>query len=193
MRLVKKFERDDRTELVSRIFDKVITQTDCHLPFGCIEFHVRDSDVSIIEDGTAVICVNYNNPLVLEKDQKGIDILLRHELFRLMFKMSLPRMVEDVIVAREMIKRGYGNDIFYMYYNYAMKTRVNSAEDYMKVNLPWIIFHGYDKHDSEFLKALAKKLCKKKFPETKKFVDLLCNLSPKNLSEAVKECEGLVH
>ncbi|HLD39245.1 MAG TPA: hypothetical protein VJB05_02955, partial [archaeon] len=184
MRIIKKFPKDDRGEFVSRIFDRIITKGDYHLPFAQLEFHLRDSNMSKVEDEKALICIDYNNPLILEKDQRGVNTLIRHELFRLMFKMNLPRAVEDVIIGREMIKRGFGDDIFYMYYNRILKMNVSNVEEYIKINLPWIIFHEQDKYNSELLKKIVGKVCKKKYPETKKLFDILCGISPKNVHEA---------
>lgn len=191
MKIVKKFVRDENTELVSHIFNKVITSQDYHLPFEALELNIGDSDISSVEDCTAAICLDHNNPFVVEKDRKGLDIIIRRELFRLMFKMDVPKAIEDVIIDRELVKRGFGNDIFYMHYTYVMKSRVSSLDDFIQVNLPWIAFHGYDKHDSEFLKKLVAKISKKKFPETRKFFNLLCSLSPSNLRAAVEEYSKL--
>lgn len=192
MRVIKKFVRDDRTEFASEMFDKTISAYDYPLPFERIEFHIRDSDITVVDDESALICINYNNPLLLEKDKKGLAILIRHELFRLMFKTSLPRAIEDVIIGRELIKRGFGDDLLYMYYNYMVNMRANDAKDYIELNLPWIIFHGYDSYNSELLKRLAKKLCREKFPETRALFNILCSLSPKNIHEAVEEHKKVV-
>ncbi|MEK6888195.1 MAG: hypothetical protein AABX14_04600 [Candidatus Aenigmatarchaeota archaeon] len=184
MRIIKKFPKDEKGEFVSRVFDSIITKGDYHLPFEQLEFHLRDSNTSQVDDEKALICIDYNNPLIQERDQRGVNTLIRHELFRLMFKMNLPRAVEDVIIGREMIKRGFGDDIFYMYYNRILKMNVSNVEEYIKINLPWIIFHEQDKYNSELLKKIVGKVCKKKYPETKKLFDILCGISPKNVHEA---------
>ncbi len=190
MRLVKVFAKDDKAEFVSKIFGELLTSTDLHLPFDRIEFHVRDSDVTLIKDSTALVCINYNNPLVVEKDYKGVRTLLMRELFRLMFKFNIPRLVEDVIVGREMIKRGFGDDLCYMYYNYLLTMQPETIEDYIHANLPWIIFRGYDNYNSELFKKLAAKVCKKKY-QCNRLFDLLVNLSQKNLFLVVKEYKKL--
>lgn len=201
MRIVKKFVRDDKTEFASEMFDKIMAKNDYPMPFERMEFHIRDSDVTSVDDGSALICINYNNPLVLEKDRKGLGILIHHELFRLMFKTELPRVIEDVIIGRELIKRGFSDDLLYMYYNYMVNIRVDGAESYIKMNLPWVIFRGYDEYNSEILKKLARKLCRKKFPETRKLFNILCTLPdgrsgstqlPKNLDRSVEEYRKLV-
>jgi len=191
MRVIKKFPSDERGEFVSRAFDRIITKGDYHLPFEQIEFHLRDSSISRVDDEKAFICMDYSNPLILEKDLRGVNTLIHHELFRLMFKMNLPRLIEDVVIGREMIKRGMGDDLFYMYYNHVLKMKVNSLEGYLQINLPWIIFHEQDKYNSEMLKNLADRACKKKYPAAKKLFDVLCGLSPKNIHEAAKLYEKI--
>lgn len=201
MRIVKKFVRDNKTEFASGIFDRIIASHDYPLPFERIEFHIRDSDITVADSSSALICISYNNPFVLEKDAKGLSIIIRHELFRLMFKTSLPRIIEDVIVGRELVKRGFGDDLLYMYYNYMASMRVDSNESYVKLNMPWIIFKGYDNYNSELLKHLAKKLCRKKFPDTRGLLNMLCTLQDerssstilsKNLHRASEEYSKLV-
>ena len=127
-----------------------------------------------------------------EMDEKGIEIMIRRELMRMMFKFSLPRPIEDVIIGRELVKRGYGDDLLYMYYNMVARSSVKNAVDYVEISLPWIIFHGYDDYNSDIMKKLASKVSKKKFPETKKFFDALCDLSQKTLAKAVDEYEKVV-
>lgn len=180
MQVAKIFERDPRTELVSRIFDEVITGA-FHLPFDRIELHIRDKTISLVDGASATVCLDYNNPFILERDARGIRILLLRELFRLMFKFDLPAEIEDIMIGREMIKRGYGEGLCYMYYNMLL----SGEADPIRVNLPWIIFFKDDKYNSELFKKLAAKVCKKKVPA--KLLDLLLDLSEKNLAEAGEE------
>lgn len=190
MRLVKKFERDERTDFVSSIFDKLIVTDPFPLPFSRIELHIRDYDVTVFDNEKAIICINYNNPLILEMDERGVRTILRHELFRLMLRVNYPRQIEDVMVGREMILRGYGDDLFYMYYSLLMKTDHDDTRGgFVKASLPWVIFYGLDDYNSKFLKELVGKIYKRKYPETAKFLSVLCKLSGKNLKGAVKEYE----
>ncbi len=191
MRIVKKFFRDDKTELVSKIFDEVLIEADLHLPFEKVEMHVRDKTASFVSGEDAVVSINYNDPLILEKDRKGIRTVLLRELFRLMFKFDLPQPIEDVIIGRELIKRGFGDDLCYMYYNYIVMSKAEALEDYININLPWIIFCKDDRYNSELFKQIASKICKRKYPECQRFFDLLIGLSGKNLYQAKKEYESL--
>src|SRR3989338_2045666 len=184
MHVTKVYERDLRTQLVSEIFDMLLVSDS--YPFESIELHVRDMNASSIEDGKAVICVDYNDPFVPERDVKGIRTLLAHELLRLMFKFDVPRDIEDVMIGREMVRRGLGEDLCYLYYNRLLQSRPETVEAYIRANLPWIIFAGHDKYNSELLKKLASKVCKKKFA-CKRLFDFLLDLSQKNLREAVEE------
>ena len=189
MHVVKRFPSGEHGQLVSRVFDEALVSSGVKLNYNSIELELRDRDVSLVKDYTATICLDYNNPLVLDMDEKGIGIIIRRELFRLMFKFNLPRPVEDVIIGRELVKRGFGDDLLYMYYNIVMRSMPKNISDYIAVNIPWIIFRGYDDYNSDLMKKLAGKVCSKKFPETKKLFDMLCNLSQKNMTAAGKEYE----
>ena len=192
MKIVKKYEKDETTLIVSKLFDMMIKRNLYPMPFDRLELHIRDYNVTVVEDNKAIICINYNNPLVQEKDMRGIKTVIRHELVRLMLGINLPKPIEDVIVGREMIKRGMEDELFYMYYIYMMRTVYsNRIEDYIKINLPWIIFHGYDDYNSSVLKNLAGALFKNKMPETHRLFDILIHLSDRNLKEAKKEYKKL--
>jgi hypothetical protein len=193
MKVVKKFDRDERTELVSRVFDQALMKNDYPLPFNRLEFHIRDRDVTLFEEDMALICIDYNNPFILEMDERGIAILIRHELFRLTLRLTFPRLIEDVIVGKELIKRGFGDEIFYMYYNLLMKSKhEEKVHSFIRASVPWTIFYGLDNYNSKFLKDLVSKLYKRKFPETKKLFLVLCKLSGNNMRGAVKEYESLM-
>jgi len=193
MKVVKKFDRDKRTELVSRIFDEVLMKNDYPLPFNRLEFHIRDFDVTSFEEDKALICLSYNNPFILEMDERGLAILVRHELFRLTLRLTSPRLIEDVIVGKELIKRGFGDELFYMYYNLLMKSKhEEKVHSFVRANIPWIIFSGLDDYNSKFLKELVSKLYKRKFPETKKLFLVLCKLSETNIRGALREFESVM-
>lgn len=189
MYVTKIFEKNSRTRLVSRVFDSLLVRGS--YTFDSIELHVRDKTVSSIEDGKAVICIDYNHPFVLEGDVRGIRMLLQHELFRLMFKFDLPKDIEDVIIGREMLKRGMGDELFYLYYNDVLRMQPVTVEDYIRLNLPWIILAKHDPYNSELLKKQAAKNCKKKFG-CRKLFDLLLDLSEKRIEKAVEEYDMLL-
>ena len=191
MIVAKNFVRDDRTELVSQVFDKFIMSQELHLPFERIELNIRDTTVSVVEDQSALVCIDYNDPVVIEKDKKGVKMLVYRELFRLMFKFDIPRPIEDVIIDRELIKRGFGEDLFYLYYVGMMNKKHATLEDYINLNIPWISFSRHDKHNSDFMKRLAKKLADSR-PECQKLFNLLLNVPQKDVEKAVKEYERLM-
>jgi len=190
MIIAKKFSRDDRTEFVSEIFDKLV-RSDLHLPFDRIELNIRDTTVSVVEDQSAVVCIDYNSPVVAEKDRRGTTMLIYRELFRLMFKFDTPKIVEDVIIDKELVKRGFGDDLFYLYYITMMNKRHVTLKDHIELNLPWIVFNKNDKYNSDFMKRLAKKLSVKR-PECQKLFNLLLNVPEKDVEKAVEEYKRLV-
>ena len=192
MRVAKIYEHDSRTALVSKIFDELIISPSLHLPFESIELHIRDTDISLVDGNNGIVCLNYNNPLILDKDARGVRTLVMHELFRLMFKSDLPREIEDVIIGREMLKRGFGDELCYMYYVRVLRSSPESLRDYLRCSIPWIVFFKDDKYNSELFRKLVPNVCKKKFPESKRLIDLLADLSQKNLAEAADEYRTLL-
>ncbi|HLC67695.1 MAG TPA: hypothetical protein VJI12_02310 [archaeon] len=186
MRVIKKFP--ESAGFVSKTFDDVIKKSGVHLPYSLIEFHVRDRNTTIIEDDKAVICIDCNSPFIPEKDTRALSTALRFELFRLMLRPDMPREIEDVIVGREMIKQGLGDDLFYLYYTMLMRKKPVSMIDYVHASIPWITFRGIDNYNSSFLKELLAKLQKKKFPEATKLLNCMCN---DKFDSAVKEYNKL--
>lgn len=191
MIIAKNFMHDDRTELVSTVFDKFLRRQELHLPFDRIELNIRDTTTSVVKDENALICIDYNTPVVAEKDKKGVKMLVYRELFRLMFKFDLPRPVEDVIIGKELVKRGFGDDLFYLYYVTMMNKTHVTLRDYIELNIPWIIFNKQDPYNSDFMKKLSKKLSKSR-PECQKFFNLLLNVPKKDVEKAASEYERLM-
>ncbi len=192
MRIVKKHEGDEASLIVSKVFDMIIKRHPYPIAFSTIELHVRDCDVTIREGDKAIICIDHKNPLVMDKDVKGIKTIVQHELMRLMLSLDMPKPVEDVMVGREMIKRGMGDELFYMYYNYLMRIPcTGELKDYVGANIPWIIFHGYDDYNSSVLKSLAHALINERFEEANRLFDILIHLSEKNMKNAAREFESI--
>ncbi len=191
MIIAKNFTHDDRTQLVSDVFDKFLRSRELHLPFEKIELNIRDTTTSIVEDDNALVCIDYNSPVVAEKDKKGVSMLVYRELFRLMFKFDLPRSVEDVIIDKELVKRGFGDGLFYLYYVSMMNKNHVTIEDYINLNIPWIVFNKQDPYNSDFMKKLAKKLSKSR-PECQRLFNLLLNVPKKDVEKAAAEYKRLM-
>ena len=191
MIVAKNFIRNEKTQLVSDIFDKFLRSQELHLPFERIELNIRDTTVSFVENENALVCIDYNSPVVAEKDKKGVTMLVYRELFRLMFKFDLPRPVEDTIIGKELIKRGFGDDLFYLYYVSMMNKTHVTLEDYINLNIPWIVFNKQDPYNSDFMKKLAKKLSKNR-PECQKLFNLLLNVPKRDVEKSVAEYERLM-
>ena len=191
MIVAKNFTRDAKTELVSDVFDKFVRSQELHLPFERIELEIRDTTVSLVNEESAFVCIDYNSPVVAEKDKRGVKMLVYQELFRLMFKTDLPRPVEDVIIGKELVKRSFGDDLFYLYYVTMMNRTHETLADYINLNIPWIVFNKQDPYNSDFMKRLTKKLSKSR-PECQKLFNLMLNLPKKDVEKAAKEYERLV-
>ncbi len=191
MIITKNFIHNDRTRLVSDIFDKLVGSQELHLPFNRIELTIQDTSNSMVNNETAVVCIGCNDPVVTEKDRRGIAMLIYHELFRLMFKFDVPKPVEDVIIGKELAKRGFGDGLFYLYYITIMNKRHTTLQDHINLNIPWIVFNKQDPYNSDFMKRLAKKLSKSR-PECRRLFNLLLNVPKKDVEKAATEYNRLV-
>ncbi|MBI2172869.1 MAG: hypothetical protein HYT73_01510 [Candidatus Aenigmarchaeota archaeon] len=113
MRVTKSLVKDDdSTRLASKIFNEVMTEFSLPLRYSAMEFHVRDSTSFFSSGDTALICMDYDNIFVREKDERGIKALLTRQLFKAALGTS-----DDDQVNAEMTKNGHSDDLFYIYYS----------------------------------------------------------------------------
>src|SRR3989338_295387 len=69
-------------------------------------------------------------------------------LFRAIYREThheMPEAIEEIAVNREMVKRGYGNDLAYHYYTHRGKGP-------LKDDIAWLSFHFQDKYNAEFFR-----------------------------------------
>ena len=157
MRVVKSFLKDDdSTNLASKIFNEVLAGFDLPLRYSTIEFHIRDSTSFFSSGDTALICMDYDNIFVREKDERGIKALLTRQLFKAALGTS-----DDDRVNAEMTKNGHSDDLFYMYYSQIASS--SSPEDIEECAPALRAFRNRD--DMDFMRAAVdaarrRALCK---------------------------------
>ncbi len=149
MRVVKKLcTKNEKTLFISKVFDDVITRTEFPLNFDYIELNVGYG-ATVVEDDRIVIGVDINDPLLMNMDSRVVKMLLTFELFRVyvrkMLKIEVPRFIEDVIVGKEIVRKGLANDISYIFYILAMTQSVTDIKSFIRANIPWLVFKGEDK------------------------------------------------
>ena len=194
MHVIKRFiGTDEKTGIVSEIFDECLTAADCHF-LSELSFNLDHKDETRLDSGSATIYLNYRNPFIQSMDKKAIRILILRQLLRITLRKDreLPGIVEDILVNRAIIRKGYAEDLFYYYYLVLMEYEAASdeIESFINLNIPWLSFSGMDNYSSETLRKIAERINSKKelqdttralFDALKK--DLLKN---ENMEEAVR-------
>ncbi len=148
MRVTKSLVKDDdSTKLASKIFDEVLTGFGLPLRYSSMEFHVRDSTSFFSSGDTALICIDYDNIFVREKDERGIKALLTRQLFKAALGTS-----DDDQVNAEMSKNGHSDDLFYIYYSQIASS--GRPEDIEECAPALKAFRNLD--DSDFIRAAVE-------------------------------------
>jgi hypothetical protein len=191
MRIVKKIHyKSPVADFVSHEFDKIVIRS--VLPsIDLLELHIGHGQTSI-EENKACLCVEVEKPLF--QDMRATDTAIKFEIFRLFVKRALdkeiPGAMEDILVAREMIRKNLGDDVAYMLHLSVIDQVVIDVESYIKLNLPWIIFYGHDEFHSNFFRKLSQNI---KYPEYKSITEKLFDCMKKDLTKnsSLEKCTGL--
>ena len=194
MRIVKKFiKHDEKSALVSRIFDECLLISDSQF-LDRIDFYLGKEEKINLILSNAYISLDYNNPFIQSKDERAIRIIILNKLLHLNFRRSynLSYPIEDILVNREIIKRGYGDDLFYYYYLFLLEyktQRIKEMEFFLKINTTWLSFFPSDNYYSAFLRKMINsfKYRKQFVNKTKKLFLALKKdlLKDKNLEKAM--------
>lgn len=195
MRVIKKLvKHDKKTELVSETFDECLMILNPYF-LSRIDFSLEFKDKLDLIFSNACLSLNYNNPFIQNKDKKAIRILILQKLLCLIFRRgykSMPELIEEVVINREIIRKGYGNDLFYYYYLFLLEYEthiINTMDIFLKVNVPWLSFSGLDDYYADFFKEMVNRFKQKKEFEVKTkelFLALEKNLlKNENLDKAI--------
>jgi hypothetical protein len=156
MRILKSFPvRDEKTKLVSRVFDEIIVVLGYPWKFDKIELHVRDEDKTLIEGNRCIAVLDYGDMFIQQMDAKGIRIIITRALFKAIIQEAngrLPEMLEDLVVNREMIRKGFGDDLAYYYYQKNMASVLSNREK----QVAWLSFYIDDKYNAEFFRSFDR-------------------------------------
>jgi len=165
MRIVKRSAiKDDKAKTVFEVFDRIIVKMTYPWKFDVIELLMDDKNSLLVNDDAVSISINYNDPIVQDKDKKGITALILHNLYHIISRdkynlPELPHFIEDAIANREMIANGLDDLVFYMSYLFLLrKRRINNIEGYLGINTPWLSFYKLDNYNTEFLKSMLIKI-----------------------------------
>jgi hypothetical protein len=160
MRILKRlYFRDAKSRLLSQAFNEAVKEMDVPLPFEYMEFHVGYSR-SEIEDSRASFGLQVDSAMLADADWRIAKTLIKFELYRLFVRnlvtRKLPSLVEDVMTAREMIRRGHADDLVYLFYVYMARHRVHDYMSFVRFNTPWLIFYGCDGFYNDLFYQLAQ-------------------------------------
>lgn len=173
MKIVKKStKKTPHSKTVSDTFNTVLGEVPLEKFFDKIELNLGEKEDVIIAKRSAKILLNYKSQPIQNNDRKAIKILILHQLFHAItqqYMKPLPHMLEDVIINKDLIKRGYGDDLLYFYYIQMMKhpKQIKDIEDFLELNIPWLSFFSLDDYNSEFLKRMINRFEDRKKYETK--------------------------
>lgn len=180
MKIVKNI--DD--EFVSHVTDIVLSYIGDIL--DSLEIRLEDRDYVLVDDRKAVISISRDNPLL--SDKECAEILLMKRILSLRFSGMLSELLTD----REIIRLGLSKKLFYYYYVLLSSPRsIDSIEDFIQINIPWISFYPHDKESSRFLHEMAEKYSSNYRKEFEAAAERLYALLKKNLytESAIREAE----
>ena len=167
MRVTKKLcVRNEKTLFISKVFDDVITRTEFPLNADYIELNVGYG-ATVVDDEKIVIGIDVNDPLLMNMDARVIKTLLTFELFRVyvrkMLKIEVPRPIEDIIVGRELVRKGFSGDVSYIFYILVMTHDVADVKSFIRANIPRLVFKNADEFNYKLFHGYEDKSSKRKF------------------------------
>lgn len=200
MRIIKRmYSGDQKSVLLSSMFNKVIREIDIPLPFDYLEFKIG-YPFSVVEENRASFGIAADDKMMEENDQRMAMVLIKFELYRLFVRnvitRKIPGIIEDVVVARAMIERGHSDDLVYLFYTYMMRNRVVDHVSFLKYNMPWIVFSGYDLFYHDLFYQLARSRRRLSYEhKAKHLIKALCKdlMDFENLKTAINEYEKYVY
>jgi len=198
MRILKQIDKENElATLASKLFDKLVVKPAVPLNFDYLEFNLVGHTSA--EENKIRIGIDIDDPILADKDRRTIRILITFEMFRIfvrrMLEKDIPVDVEDVIIAREMIKRGYIDDIAYLFYIYAAKSEVFDIKSSLKFHLIAKTFVSYDEFYTKFFNDIANKKSKHEMDLTVRlFLQVIERdlLDDKNLNKAIELYEAII-
>jgi hypothetical protein len=156
MRVVKKLGSFGNAELVSAVIDELLKKLYHSLFVDRIEFHASNKNHYYVDGKTAKIFVNSKDRRIKAGDKRAIRALIINQLFHVIVKQrgfeSKFHFLEDIVAFQEAVRKGFGDDVFYLSYKELLgKKQLDSFDEFMKANALHMVFKG---HEAEFLKNL---------------------------------------
>ena len=159
MRITKSLESGAGRGPVSRAFDAAITKFPHPWRFEKMELVFGESHSVDISGGKCKITIDRKDRFVAEKDCRAVSLIIARLLFKTASREIRGRLhpiAEDIIVNREMISRGYGDDLVYYYYQRSLGALPASAPlKRLEQEVAWLSFYPADRYNADFLRKKA--------------------------------------
>jgi hypothetical protein len=191
MKIVFKFEnnalRKTLIELTGRIHRHIHFDRVSFILGNSSGFEISGKNLDIFIDGNISDCV----------DILRIDVL--KNIFLADLKMKSHETGHDfldgMIISNRIMKHGWVDDLF-VYNLYKIRSsRVSNLEDFLRISSFYVVFHGQDKHDYDFLKSLIdfSKIDKDIVDRSSDLVDMMHNnLSLDSVHEVAKIYDRII-
>ncbi len=157
MRILKSFQKKDpAAETVSRTFDRMITSIYHPWRFDRLEMHVCYETKAETRGRSCILSIDYNDMFVQQRDARGVAVLIARLLFKIITREThgeLPEVIENIIANRMMIRRGYGDDLVYYYYQKNLfLPQPETPLQQLEQEVAWLSFYPEDRYNAEFLR-----------------------------------------
>jgi hypothetical protein len=154
MKIIKKIP--EKYSYISNVFDGIIRKNNYNLKTDRLVICISDENDLEFGESEVLLKLNSKDIFVSGGDERGIGILITIQFYRFLVRSKVQtkiKFIEDLTVAREMIKNGMGEDVMYFYYNRlaASDKKLKNIEDFMAASLPELAFRDLDIQYSELL------------------------------------------
>lgn len=159
MKVAKRIStRTWQTALISKAFDDFIVKSCFPLNADYIELNVGYG-TTFFDDEKIIIGIDEKDRLFSNMDARLARTLLAFEFFRVYVRKltckEIPVFIENVIIGKEMARRGMSADLSYLFYTLVMTEKSDDVHSFLKRNLPWIVFQKNDSFNYELFRSYS--------------------------------------
>ena len=147
------------SEKLFRKIDDILREINC---FDKVKVKITSKEKTNIINKIPTLCINPKNVFISSGDEDHIDILIRKEIYRAEYRLRtiIPVFLEELLINKRLVKEGHGEKLESLYFIELfdfMTKEINDKEKYMKVNIPWLSFHGLDNGKAEDFKNILRR------------------------------------
>ena len=176
MKVIKKFGSDTESRALMEVFDRVLASTYYKWTLDSLEVYVSEygRGDSWIEGNSGKIFFGREDQFVRSMDRKGMEAVVLCRLHSLIMKMqgidvrdaresyysndrgmfSALLMAEEFAENRRVAKQ-FPDRIFYKRFSEISSASPSTTEDFLRLGMCWLTFHGIDSWNAEYLEKTA--------------------------------------